>query len=134
VTVSVRIELNYRQINRILRSPTGLVARNMQRRGRKVQRHARRNVNSRSGALARSIEVRLAMMAGAPGVEVYTDLYYALWVHDGTGVYGPRGRPFGPRRARYMVFRGSDGTIVRTKRVRGQRANPFLRDALRSAL
>lgn len=134
MAVSVRIDLNYRQINRILRSPNGFVARNMLRRGRKVQRHARRNVNSRTGALARSIEVRMAMQAGAPGVEVYTDIFYALMVHDGTGIYGPKGRPFGPRRAKYMVFRGSDGTIVRTKSVRGQRANPFLRDALRSAL
>jgi hypothetical protein len=134
VAVSVRIDLNYRQINRILRSPTGLTARNMLRRGRKVQRHARRNVRSRSGKLARSIEVRLAMQSGAPGVEVYTDVHYALWVHNGTGVHGPRGRPFGPRRAKYMVFRGSDGTIVRTRSVRGQTANPFLRDALHSAL
>jgi hypothetical protein len=134
VTASVRIDLNYRQINRILRSPNGLVARNMLRRGRKVQRHAQRNVNSRTGALARSIKVRLAMEAGAPGVDVYTDLYYSLWVHDGTGIYGPRGRPIRPRRARYMVFRGSGGTMVYARSVRGQRANPYLRDALRSAL
>jgi hypothetical protein len=134
VAVSVRIDLNYKQINRILRSPNGLVARNMKRRGRKVQRHAQRNVNSRTGALARSINVRLAMEAGAPGVEVYTDLYYALWVHDGTGIYGPRGRPIRPRRARYMVFRGSSGTLVYARSVRGQHANPYLRNALRSAL
>ncbi len=134
MTASVRIDLNYRQINRILRSPTGLVARNMLRRGRKVQRHARRNVNSRTGALARSIEVRMAMQVGVPIVEVYTDLHYALWVHDGTGIYGPRGRPIRPRRARYMVFRGSGGTLVYARSVRGQRANPYLRNALHSAL
>jgi hypothetical protein len=134
VGVSVRIDLNYRQINAMLRSPNGIVAWNMRRRGRKVQRHAQRNVKSRTGALARSIEVRQAMFAGAPGVEVYTNLYYALWVHDGTGIYGPTGRPIRPRRAQYMVFRGSGGALVYARSVRGQRSNPYLRDALRSAV
>lgn len=134
-TVSVRLELNQRQINRMLRSPNGLVARNMRRRGRKVQRHAQRNVNSRTGRLAGSIQVRQIMENGGPGVEVYTSLHYAMWVHEGTGIYGPRGRPITARRpGGYLKFQGRYGGIVYTKSVRGQRPNPFLRDALRSAL
>jgi hypothetical protein len=132
--VSVRIELNHRQIQRILRSPNGMVARNMMRRGRKVQRHARRNVHSRTGALARSIEVRQAMFAGAPGCEVYTGIFYALAVHDGSGIYGPSGRPIRARSGGFLKFTGRGGETVYAKQVRGQRANPFLRDALRSAL
>jgi hypothetical protein len=134
VSVSVRIELNERQINRILRSPNGLTAQNMLRRGRRVQRHARRNVNSRTGALARSIEVQRASFGGAPGCEVGTGLYYALAVHDGTGIYGPRGRPIRAARGSFMKFVGRSGDVVYAKQVRGQQSNPFLRDALRSAL
>ena len=132
-TVSVRIDLNHRQINRILRSPNGMTARNMLRRAHRVQRHARRNVNSRTGQLARSIEVRRAYFAGAPGAEVYTGLYYAIMVHDGTGIYGPTGRPIRAQRGRYLVFEVGGRTIF-ARQVRGQRANPFLRDALRSAV
>lgn len=133
-SVTVIIQLNEKQIDRVLRSPRGLVARNMERRGRKVQRHARRNVNSRTGHLAGSIEVSWTSYYGAPGVEVGTGVFYAIMVHEGTGIYGPTGQPIRARRGGYLKFRGSGGNTVYAKSVRGQRANPFLRDALRSAL
>jgi hypothetical protein len=133
VAVSVRIELNQWQINRVLRSPSGLVAKNMERRGRKVQRHAQRNVNSRTGALSRSITISWTSYYGAPGVEVGTSLYYGIMVHDGTGIYGPSGRPIRARPGGYLKFQARGG-VVYAKSVRGQRSNPFLRDALRSAL
>jgi hypothetical protein len=125
--ISVRIELKQRQIDHILRSPNGITGRNMMRRANKVQRHAQRNVHSRTGRLARSINVRRAYFLGAPGAEIYTGLSYAHFVHDGTR---------GPIRARaggYLKFEISGQTIY-AKQVRGQSANPFLAKALRSAL
>lgn len=83
--------------------------------------------------MARSIEVRRAYFAGAPGAEVYTDVFYAIMVHNGTGIYGPTGRPIRPNSGRYLKFE-YNGETVYAKQVRGQRANPFLADALISAL
>lgn len=58
---------------------------------------------------------------------------YALAVMKGTGIYGPRGAPITPTRAQYLVFRGRDGGLVYARSVRGQRANPFLVNALKAA-
>lgn len=53
---------------------------------------------------------------------------HAVWVHDGTGIYGPHRSPIVPRRAKYLKFEYK-GRIWRLKSVRGQRAQPFLTDA-----
>jgi glycine/D-amino acid oxidase-like deaminating enzyme len=58
---------------------------------------------------------------------------YALYVMKGTGIYGPRGVPITPKRGQYLVFRGRDGGLVYAREVRGQRANPFLVNALKAA-
>ncbi|MCA1841581.1 MAG: HK97 gp10 family phage protein [Actinobacteria bacterium] len=58
---------------------------------------------------------------------------YALAVMKGTGIYGPRARPITPKRGKYLVFRGRDGGLVYARSVRGQRANPFLVNALKAA-
>lgn len=58
---------------------------------------------------------------------------YALAVMKGTGIYGPRGVPITPKRGQYLVFRGRDGGLVYAREVRGQRANPFLVNALKAA-
>jgi hypothetical protein len=58
---------------------------------------------------------------------------YALAVMKGTGIYGPTGQPITPKNGQYLVFRGRDGGLVYAREVRGQRANPFLVNALKAA-
>lgn len=53
---------------------------------------------------------------------------HAIWVHDGTGIYGPHRSPIVPRRARYLKFEYK-GRLWRLRSVRGQRPQPFLTDA-----
>lgn len=53
----------------------------------------------------------------------------ARWVHDGTGVYGPRGTPIVPRKAKFMVFY-IDGIKFVRRSVLGQEPQPYLREAL----
>lgn len=55
---------------------------------------------------------------------------YALWVHDGTGVYGPQGQPITPVSANALVFEGEDGSLVVTRSVLGQEPNPYADRAL----
>lgn len=77
-------------------------------------------------------------VSGPGGLVVKTELAvpkvpkYARWVHDGTGVYGPRGVPITPRKAPFMVF-NIDGKWFRKKSVQGQQPQPFLREAMEDA-
>jgi hypothetical protein len=52
----------------------------------------------------------------------------ARWVHDGTGLFGPRGRLITPRTQPFMVFEAY-GRKWRLKFVRGQEAQPYLGEA-----
>lgn len=114
----------------------------LRRRAENVQRQARQNLlggGSRprritTGRLAASIEIQRTRSGIIPAYRIGTNLRYASWVHDGTGIYGPRRRIITARRpGRLMRFRVKSGDIVYTKRVRGMRPNYFLRDALRAA-
>lgn len=115
---------------RLLRSPAGPVAKNMLARGRRVRDAARRNVNSRTGTLARSIEVTIPPRGEAPGARIGTSLFYAKFVHDGTGVYGPTGQVIKPQRGKALKF--SNGAQF-SRYSRGQRGTKFLERALRAA-
>jgi hypothetical protein len=55
---------------------------------------------------------------------------YAKWVHDGTGIYGPRGEAIRPHTKQFLVFffdkaLGS-GDKFFGKEVKGQQKNPYL--------
>lgn len=132
MAVSVRIEINGSALNRLLRSPGGPVARDMLRRGRKVQAAARRRINSRTGNLSRSIEVSIVIVNRTAGARIGTDLYYARFVHDGTGIHGPSRRPIKPTRKKALAFSASGGFAV-VASSSGQRGTHFLRNALRAA-
>lgn len=54
---------------------------------------------------------------------------YAKWVHDGTGVYGPKATPIVPRRAPFMRFQ-IDGKWFAKRSVLGQQPQPYLREAV----
>lgn len=133
MVASVTIKIDGSALNRLLRSPNGPVARDMLKRGHKVRTAARRRINSRTGRLANSIEVSIVIRDGGAGVQIGTSLYYARYVHDGTGIHGPLGRPIRPRRARALAFSGAAGTETFAARSNGQRGTHFLRNALRAA-
>lgn len=131
MAVSVRIDINNRFLNTLLRSPFGPVARNMVRRGDKVKRAAIRNINSRTGTLARSITVEIVTVRGVSGAQVGTTLHYARYVHDGTGIYGPTRRPIRPRRAKALTLSGAGQEFSAYSS--GQRGTHFLARALSAA-
>lgn len=133
MAVNVRIDVNNRLLNQLLRSPAGPVAKNMLFRGRRVRDAARRNVNSRTHNLARSIKVSVVIVNGSAGAQIGTSVFYAKFVHDGTGIYGPSGRPIRPsRRGGALAFEGRGGPVV-VAHSKGQRGTHFLTNALRAA-
>jgi hypothetical protein len=71
---------------------------------------------------------------GLPAARIGTPLRRARWIHDGTGIYGPRRTPIRPTRAKRLVFKPKGSKrIVFAKSVKGMKANPFLKDALPAA-
>lgn len=118
------------------------VAQNLLARGIKVQARAREYLSGASrhprrvdtGNLRSSVRVRLYPARVRQSVRIGTNVKYGPFVHDGTGVYGPRRRPIVPRRAKVLVFtpKGS-GKKVFARSVLGIPQNQFLKDALSAA-
>jgi phage gpG-like protein len=118
-------------LRRLLTHPGGQVLRDMWKKGKRVESKAKRKCPVDHGRLRSSLHTEFVLRGWAPFVRVGTNVRYAAWVHNGTGIYGPSGKPIVPKRAKVLVFtpRGSS-TIVFAKFVKGMKARPFLKDAL----
>jgi len=128
--MTVRHQIHHNVVQTILVSPNGAVMRDMLRRGLRVQARAKQLVRVDTGRLRSSITVQML-----PGrVIIGTNVSYAIYVHEGTGIYGPRKRPIHPVNGRYLVWtpRGATRPVF-AREVRGSPPNPFLRDALWAA-
>jgi hypothetical protein len=127
----VRQVIDQAAIQELLRNPAGGVARDMLRRGRNVERAAKRFVKVDTGRLRASINTNQRIFRGRPGARVGSGVKYALMVHEGTGIYGPRGIRIRPRRRTFLRFQSRvTGGIVFARSVKGQRGVPYLKLAL----
>ncbi len=59
------------------------------------------------------------------GYRVGTNIAYAGYVQEGTGIYGPRGTPITPQSGQYLVFT-ANGRQYFMRSVRGAPARPYL--------
>lgn len=123
------------------------------RRGLKVQAKARQLISGAgashpkrvaTGQTRSSIQVQLKSHGGSGGsplVRVGTGIKRSLWIHEGTGIYGPRRRPITPKSAKVLVFpsqkfgakKGKFRGQVVVRSVKGMRRNQFLKDAIPAA-
>lgn len=139
VTWSHRLDLG--AVRAILSAPNGAVVRDLLRRGLLVETQAKRNLGGiggpkriDTGRLRASIATQVVHRNGLPTVIVGTNVNYARMVHDGTGIYGPLGRPIRPRRAKRLRFRPKGSRrFVYARQVKGMRPNRFLANALTAA-
>lgn len=124
--------LNQHALSELLESPTGGVGRALYRRGVHVQSRARQLCPVDTGRLRSSITVEMTSNRNRLACRVGTNVKYALLVHDGTGIYGPKSRPIQPTHAQVLAFtpRGGDAVVFASS-VRGSPAVPFLREALK---
>lgn len=81
----------------------------------------------RTGTLRKSILTDVSQ-DGESG-RIYSDLDYALYQEEGTGIYGPKGSPITPKKAKYLRFKAKSGQIIYTKRVKGVKAKKFFANA-----
>lgn len=134
-------QLDLGAVRDLLNSPQGGVVRDLLRRGLLVETQAKRNLGGvggpkrvDTGRLRASIATVVVTRGGEPRVLVGTNVNYAIFVHEGTGIFGPRHAPIRPRRAKFLRFkpRGSRRWIY-TRQVKGMRPNRFLLNALSAA-
>lgn len=130
--------VNREELRHRLFAPSGPVEMNLYRRGIRVQTRARQILRSAgridTGRLVNSVTVEIDRRAGLPIIRVGTNVEYARYIHDGTGIYGPKGTPITPKRSQFLVFTPKGSTdVVFARQVRGIRPTPFLRDALPAA-
>jgi hypothetical protein len=130
----------------MLKSPAGAVAKDLIKRGKRVESRAKRNLTGtgtsprriNTGHLRASINTNLLMRPQGLAVRVGTGVSYAIYVHNGTGLYGPKHTLIRPRFSKVLVFRskiygakkGKYAGLVFARYTRGMKPNPFLTDAL----
>jgi HK97 gp10 family phage protein len=131
MTVIIRINIEQVKIKKMFSDPKGPLARGMLQQAKKVERKAKRLTPVDKGRLRASINSKVVFRGGLPIGRVGTNVKYAIYVHEGTGIYGPRGVPITPKKGKFLVFKpkGSKKNIY-VKSVKGMKATPFLRDAL----
>lgn len=129
---TVRTRLNFSAITAFLYSPAGPIVGRVRELGRQVENAAKRMAPVDRGALRASIGMQITVNGTRIVARVGTGLEYALYVHKGTGLYGPRHRLIRPRRAKALTFKPRSGPRVFVKFSRGQKPNPFLVKALQA--
>lgn len=139
MAVSVRVDLHHAQIQNFLYSPAGPVVRGVRRWSQEVRTVAIANAPKDTGELAGSSIVEMNTHPGFVVGVITFRARHAIWVHEGTGIYGPRHRPIRRRGGGYMRFPnrrgigprgGRPSLYVYARSVRGQPGQPFLVYAL----
>lgn len=137
----VEITINDAELDRLLRSPDGDVGKAVRDVVTRTRNLAVALAPVDDGPLRASLRTKMEYGQRAVKGWVYSDLEYALYVHEGTGIYGPKGQPIKPKRGRYLVFEARNarttprgrGNLVFARQVRGQRPQRFLLEALQAA-
>jgi hypothetical protein len=137
--VAYRVTVNEAELRRFLTSPDGPVVMHVREIGQRVVNDARRRAPVDTGRLRASIQLAIQTHGMRITCRIGSNLQYAVWVHEGTGIFGPDHRVIRPLTARVLVFParggGSAGRrgLVFTPYVHGQPPQPFLVEALRAA-
>lgn len=94
----------------------------------RAREHAWEAAPYRTGDLRASLTVQ---EPDAAAVTMGTNLEYAIFVHQGTGLYGPLHRRITPVRKKALFWPGAKHPV---RSVAGQRPQPFLEEAARRVL
>jgi len=130
----VNLQINQNAVRALLLDPNSGVARDLLRRGNNVATLAKKYAPVNTGRLRASIEAKLVRYGDNVAVIVGTNVEYAMYQHEGTGIYGPQGQPIRPRNAKFLRFKPKgSGAYVFAREVRGSMPTFFLKRALVAA-
>lgn len=90
----------------------------------RIAERARDHVQSEAPYQTGDLRASHTVQSRGPGqVEMGTNWDYALFVHEGTGLYGPKKQRIRPKTKKALYWPGADHPV---KSVAGQRPNPWL--------
>ena len=94
--------------------------------------NVRKEAPTDHGRLAGSFD-RLEQL-GSFEYKTSTNVHYALYVHEGTGIYGPNGQPIEiyPTNKQALYWPGAPHPVKKVT-IQGQRPNPFATRAIENA-
>lgn len=94
----------------------------------RIQQEARRLAPHRTGTLQRSILTTVDYPEG----KVEVNEKYGAYIEEGTGIYGAKGTPIVPTRAKVLAWKGAAGMMF-AKSVKGMKARPFFKPGIENA-
>jgi hypothetical protein len=135
--------LNQAALKELMSGPSGLVYQDINRRTNATLRTARNKCPVDEGRLRSSLASEIRVQGSVVVGRVGTNLDYALWVHEGTGIYAGRGY-ITPKRGKFLSWPvknnsgqgarrykgGATAQYAFAKKVKGVPGRPFLRQAL----
>ena len=142
--------INQAVVDELLRGRSGPVVQHIEGIVRDVRNEAVRNVKRDTGALAASHDATVNVYGRLVVGRVGTPLEYGRYLHEGTGIYGPKHTPIRPVSAKVLRFKpgrmigplpaGRAGTSpenrggwVFARSVRGVPPHPWLVEAFERA-
>jgi hypothetical protein len=144
--VGISVRVHEHEVDALF-SPAGPVWSELEQTVNRGVNYSREFCPVDEGRLRQSIRGRIEARGHALVGSWGSDLEYATYRHEGTGIYGPRRRRITPKRGQFLVFESS-GTfgpvragkkdppakgkrpVVFARSVRGVPPSPFLTDAL----
>lgn len=131
MTARVTVRLYRGKLEGLLTDSNQVVGKSMDDKAKKVIAEIQRTAPRRTGRLANSFSHKLARRGGEITAVITSSTDYWVYVEKGTGIYAGRGF-ITPKRAKFLSWQEGSKRIF-ARKVRGQKANPFVENALRAA-
>lgn len=125
---SVEVQADVAELNALLGRARGATSNAVKYTALDVWSNIRREAPVDHGRLAGSFELN---QMNEFGWKIFTNVHYALYVHEGTGIHGPAGQMIEilPRRAKALYWKGAPHPVRRVLSP-GQKPNPYVDRAL----
>jgi hypothetical protein len=142
---AIVVTFNGSEIQTLMRGPSGAVMIDLHRRANNILNAARIGCPVDQGALRGSLHSEPVTIDGNPGYRIGSPLEYAVYVHEGTGIYG-KGAPITPKSKPMLAWPaknqsgegnrryegGETAGYIFAKQVAGMPGRPFLLNALQA--
>ncbi len=120
------IQINDKEFQKLPQKLAKKAERAVKQTAKMIEAKAAKKAPDRTTNLINSIVTEFEGSGFNTGAKVKATARYAIFVHEGTGIYGPVGLPIFPKTKQALFWPGAAHPV---KMVRGMKPRPFLREA-----
>jgi hypothetical protein len=150
--MDIEVDIDVEVLRRLARESPQLYKQAVMQCGQALETEAENQLKvgpNRAIASGQLASRGITMHTGGEGEDFYAQINayavgkrgganYAVFVHEGTGIYGPLKRPFtvraGPGKVLPIRIHGGDLIFRKSAVIKGMKPRPFLLDALRAVI